>query len=88
MHLMNFIRNSFQPKVGMKELILKIKMNILLRRFFMFLQYPDGNGFKGGVNYPIGKDVDDAMNAIEKDNPSLRGVFPKVYAQEKLDKQV
>lgn len=36
----------------------------------------------------IGKDLDDAMDAIEKDNPkSLRGVLPKVYAQEKLDKQ-
>ncbi len=35
----------------------------------------------------IGKDVDSAMDAIEKDNPSLRGVLPKVYAQEKLDKQ-
>jgi len=35
----------------------------------------------------IGKDVDDAMDAIEKDNPSLRGVLPKVFAQEKLDKQ-
>ncbi len=34
----------------------------------------------------IGKDVDDAMDAIEKDNPSLQGVLPKVYAQEKLDK--
>ncbi len=35
----------------------------------------------------IGKDIDDAMDAIERDNPSLRGVLPKVYAQEKLDKQ-
>lgn len=34
----------------------------------------------------IGKDIDDAMEAIEKDNSSLRGVLPKVYAQEKLDK--
>ena len=34
----------------------------------------------------IGKDVDDAMDAIEKDNSSLRGVLPKVFAQEKLDK--
>lgn len=35
----------------------------------------------------IGKDVDDAMEAIERDNPKfLRGVLPKVYAQEKLDK--
>jgi type I restriction enzyme M protein len=34
----------------------------------------------------IGKDIDDAMDALEKDNPSLRGVLPRVYAQEKLDK--
>ena len=34
----------------------------------------------------IGKDIDDAMDAIEKDNTSLKGVLPKVYAQEKLDK--
>lgn len=34
----------------------------------------------------IGKDIDNAMDAIEKDNPSLRGVLPKVFAQEKLDK--
>jgi type I restriction enzyme M protein len=35
----------------------------------------------------IGKDIDDAMDAIERDNPSLKGVLPKVFAQEKLDKQ-
>ncbi|QQS33988.1 MAG: SAM-dependent DNA methyltransferase [Acidobacteriota bacterium] len=34
----------------------------------------------------VGKDVDDAMEAIEKDNPSLRGVLPKAFAQERLDK--
>ncbi len=34
----------------------------------------------------IGKDIDDAMDVIEKDNPSLKGVLPKVFAQEKLDK--
>ena len=30
----------------------------------------------------IVRDIDDAMDAIEKDNPSLKGVLPKVYAQE------
>ena len=35
----------------------------------------------------IGKLIDEAMDAIEKDNPSLKGVLPKVFAQEKLDKQ-
>ncbi len=33
----------------------------------------------------IGKDVDNAMDAIEKDNPSLRDVLPKVYARGNLD---
>jgi type I restriction enzyme M protein len=35
----------------------------------------------------IGKDLDDAMTAIEKNNPkSLKGVLPIVFAQERLDK--
>jgi len=33
----------------------------------------------------IGKVVDDAMDAIEKENPSLKGVLPKVYARQNLD---
>lgn len=33
----------------------------------------------------IGKTVDEAMDAIEKENPSLRGVLPKVYARGNLD---
>lgn len=33
----------------------------------------------------IGKAVDDAMDAVERDNPSLRGVLPKVYARGNLD---
>jgi type I restriction enzyme M protein len=45
------------------------------------------NHIQGRATQPtIGKDIDDAMDAIEKDNPSLRGVLPKVFAQEKLDK--
>ena len=45
------------------------------------------NYIQGRAALPtIGKDIDDAMDAIEKDNPSLRGVLPKVYSQEKLDK--
>jgi type I restriction enzyme M protein len=35
----------------------------------------------------IGKDIDDAMVAIERDNPSLKGVLPKDYARPHLDKQ-
>ena len=35
----------------------------------------------------IGKIIDDAMLAIERDNPSLKGVLPKDYAHPRLDKQ-
>ncbi len=33
----------------------------------------------------IGKIVDDAMDAIEKENPILKGVLPKVFARQNLD---
>ena len=33
----------------------------------------------------IGKVVDDAMDAIEKENASLKGVLPKVFARQNLD---
>jgi type I restriction enzyme M protein len=35
----------------------------------------------------IGKALDDAMTAIERDNPRLRGVLPKIYGREALDKE-
>src|SRR5258706_8874590 len=35
----------------------------------------------------IGTIVDDAMSAIERDNPSLKGVLPKDFARPGLDKQ-
>lgn len=34
----------------------------------------------------IGKDVDDAMEAIERENTTLKGILPKVYARPNLDK--
>ena len=33
----------------------------------------------------IGKTVDESMDAIERENPSLKGVLPKVYAKPNLD---
>ncbi|MGO8805536.1 MAG: N-6 DNA methylase [Candidatus Bathyarchaeia archaeon] len=35
----------------------------------------------------IGITIDDAMDAIERENSSLKGVLPKNYARESLDKQ-
>lgn len=34
----------------------------------------------------IGKDLDDAMEAIEKENSVLKGILPKVFARPNLDK--
>ncbi len=34
----------------------------------------------------IGKDIDEAMEAIEKENSVLKGILPKVYARPNLDK--
>lgn len=36
----------------------------------------------------IGTEVDQAMDAIERDNPSLKSVLPKVYARQNLDPTV
>jgi len=35
----------------------------------------------------IGRIIDDAMVAIEKENPSLKGVLPKIYSKPDLDKR-
>lgn len=41
---------------------------------------------QGNAKQPtIGKTVDGAMDAIEKENTSLKGVLPKVYARQNLD---
>lgn len=42
---------------------------------------------QGAAKLPtIGKLIDDAMVAIEKENPTLKGVLPKDYARPSLDK--
>lgn len=42
---------------------------------------------RAGAKQPtIGQFVDDAMVAIEKENPSLKGVLPKNYSRQALDK--
>jgi type I restriction enzyme M protein len=43
---------------------------------------------RGNAKQPtIGRTLDDAMVAIERDNPSLKNVLPKDYARPALDKQ-
>lgn len=38
-------------------------------------------------NSTIGEDIDHAMDEIEKENPTLKGILPKVFSLPKLDKQ-
>ncbi len=46
------------------------------------------SSLKANAKQPtIGKVVDDAMLAIERDNPALKGVLPKDYFHQRLDKQ-
>jgi type I restriction enzyme M protein len=43
---------------------------------------------QGNAKQPtIGRLLDEAMDSIEKDNPSLKGVLPKEYGRPALDKQ-
>ena len=45
------------------------------------------DGLQANAKKPsIGKLLDDAMTAIEKENPTLKGVLPKDYARPALDK--
>jgi type I restriction enzyme M protein len=46
------------------------------------------SSLKANAKQPtIGKIIDEAMLAIERDNPSLKGVLPKDYAHPRLDKE-
>jgi type I restriction enzyme M protein len=42
---------------------------------------------KNGKKVAIGGYLDEAMEAIERQNPTLKGVLPKVYARQNLDRQ-
>ncbi|GAB6158816.1 class I SAM-dependent DNA methyltransferase [Desulfotomaculum varum] len=55
--------------------------------FFVPVQARWSNIAKQAKKPEIGKIVDEAMLAIERENPSLRGVLPVVYARPNLDKQ-
>ena len=54
----------------------------------IFLKYISDTFEEHRAKQPtVGKTVDDAMVAIERDNPRLKGVLPKDYARPGLDKQ-
>lgn len=57
-------------------------------RVFYVPQQARWKWLQGRAKLPtIGKDIDEAMDSIERDNASLKGVLPKDYARPALDKQ-
>ncbi|MHB1697444.1 MAG: class I SAM-dependent DNA methyltransferase [bacterium] len=58
------------------------------RNIFYVPQKARWDYLQGKAKQPeIGKFIDDAMDEIERNNPSLKGVLPKNYARPALDKQ-
>lgn len=60
------------------------------RAFNIFWVPPDGRWqiLQNNARQPnIGQRVDDAMTAIERDNPALKDVLPKEYARQSLDQR-
>ena len=47
---------------------------------------PDSQRKGKAKDVKIGQSIDEAMSAIEGDNPSLKGLLPKDYARPSLDK--
>ncbi|URA10317.1 class I SAM-dependent DNA methyltransferase [Thermospira aquatica] len=67
---------------------LEDKDQYIARRVFWVPQEARWEYLQANAKDPnIGKIIDDAMEAIEKENPSLKGVLPKIYARPALNKQ-
>src|SRR5918992_2327843 len=88
---LKYISDSFE------ELYTKLKDNpeadpedkdeYTAKNVFWVPQEARWNALKSNAKKPeIGILVDDAMVAIERENPGLRGVLPKIYARPDLDK--
>jgi len=69
-----------------RELTPRSQKNILQKMFSGCLLKPAGSPGKSAKQPTIGKIVDDAMTAIEQDNRTLKGMLPKNYEREGLDK--
>lgn len=84
------IEHFFREEIGDKweDDTAGVKDICLSERVFYVPPSARWNYLQGRAKLPtIGKDIDEAMDSIEKDNPSLKGVLPKDYARPALDKQ-
>jgi type I restriction enzyme M protein len=63
-------------------------MNIWQTIFFFVPEESRWQYLQGRAKQPeVGKWLDEAMDAIERINPSLKGVLPKIYGDPELNKQ-
>jgi type I restriction enzyme M protein len=86
----NDITHLFEEEIGAQweKDTAAVKDICLSERVFYVPPQARWSYLQGRAKLPtIGRDIDDAMDAIEKDNPSLKGVLSKDYARPALDKQ-
>jgi type I restriction enzyme M protein len=82
-----FLRPDLPNRSESIERLLEDKDEYTARSIFWVPKEARWAHLKGNAPQPrIGNIVDDAMTAIERDNPSLKGVLPKDYARPGLDK--
>ncbi|MET9317251.1 class I SAM-dependent DNA methyltransferase [Kribbella sp. NPDC003505] len=78
----------FMPTEAAKESILEDRDEYTAEGVFWI---PEGHRWgdlrKAAKQPDIGKRVDDAMEAIERENPTLKGVLPKNYTQRELSSE-
>ncbi len=94
-HRARLVRDSADPKSDMyvkdekaRYLVLEDRDEYLKENIFWVPKEARWSFLQDNAKKPeIGKFIDEAMVAIERDNPRLKGVLPKDYARPVLDKQ-
>lgn len=78
----------YLDKPAEREAALEDRDEYIAANIFWVPQEARWSHLRANAKQPtIGKTLDDAMVAIERDNPALKGVLPKDYARPALDKQ-
>lgn len=77
----------FMPNEAAKQMVLEDRDEYTSHGIFWI---PEGHRWEDlrknakATDKPIGVRIDDAMDAIERENPTLKGVLPKNYARQEL----
>jgi len=78
----------FMPNEAAKQSVLEDRDEYTAESIFWIPAGHRWDDLKKAAKQPdIGKRVDDAMDAIERENPTLKGVLPKNYTQRELSSE-